>query len=220
MSIVEVPATLNAPIVIEPATITINAPIVIEPFTINDFVKMDSFRPLTNEWWTQLVRSGYTRVQENDLCDHGFSIDQINIYLRKLEGPNDMIIKAYFSYVYGLERLIESTSSKYFIVNASNVSFYRASAIKEITHFHCDMWEFERTSMDRMYEIFGLAPVIYELFRIMRNIVHFDWNYNISHQYVEKYFLLCRKYKLNFRSCVPNETRWTDRINKFVTKYI
>ena len=204
MSITEFSHGLIAP--------TKSVPTIIDYSIDNSLIQ--SAYSLTSELWQTVIAIGHTPVQKTDLCDHGFTVDQINMYLHKLEGPNDMIIKAYFSYVYGLDRLIEETTSDPVITRSA-----RIYAINKISETHCVMWGLNCTVMDRMYEIFGLVPVIYELNRIMINCFAEPNNCDGHNGYVEQYFHLCRKYGLNFRSCVPYKPLWIYRINKYFAKY-
>ena len=184
-------------------SIKLDTPIVIEPINIDDFVENDLISPLTTEWWEALVASGHTLVQETDLCDHGFTLDQINMYLHKLEGPNDMIIKAYFSYVYGLNRLIEDTfSNDKALLNFDSIEISRIFAICKITATHCAKWGFHCKVMNRMYEIFGLARVIFELIGIRSSILC-EYQTKDIISYRREYINMCHKYniKISMKGC-------------------
>lgn len=182
----------------------LDTPIVIEPINIDDFLENDLISPLTTEWWEQLVANRYTSVQETDLCDHGFTVDQINMYLHKLEGPNEMIIKAYFSYVYGLNRLIEETfSNDDTLLNPISIEISRIFAICKITATHCVKWGIDCKVMDRMYEIFGLAPVIYELNRLRSSFLCEFQTEHIIISDRREYINMCHKYniKISMKEC-------------------
>lgn len=144
-----------------------------------DFSLIMSNIPLSAEWWKALIAKGLTHVKESDLCDHGFTMDEVNKYLFQLEGPNDQIIKAYFTKVYGAKRLINDNKDR---------SWY--SAINS----HCQMWGY-CSPMDRMYEIFGLAPVIHELHRIGLNYAQMYTSHGF-YTCEQEYAKICKKYNI------------------------